>query len=487
MNEREPYHRRMRLALLLVLIATTANASDIRAWRQANEAAIVRELSAFVAIPNIASDDANIRRNAAHLVQLMEQRGLAPRLLESPAGGPPAVFGELRTPGATKTIVFYAHYDGQPVDAKEWFTDPWTPVVRDGRLYARSVSDDKGPIIALLSALDAMRASNRKPAVNLKFFFEGEEEAGSDHLGPLLEKHKDLLRSDGWIFCDGPVHQSGAMQVVFGVRGAQSVTLTTYGPARQLHSGHYGNWAPNPISTMVTLLASMRDDDGNIRIAGFLDDVRPLTDREREAVANIPAPDADLRRTLNLGRTEGGGALLAERILAPALNFTGIQSGSVGSEAVNAIRTEARATIDIRLVPAQTTTRVRELLEAHVRKQGFHIVHEQPSPDVLRAHAKVVRLDWSDGYTGVRTPLDHPFSRAVLQAVERGRGATPLITPSLGGSLPLYLFEQILGAPLVIVPTVNSDNNQHAANENLRLQNLWDAIEVFAALYEIQY
>ncbi|HEX6158787.1 MAG TPA: M20/M25/M40 family metallo-hydrolase, partial [Thermoanaerobaculia bacterium] len=453
----------MRIAfLLLFLFASAARANDIRTWRQANEAAIVRELSDFLALPNVASDEVAIRRNAAHLVQLMEKRGLAPRLLESPAGGPPAVYGELRTPGATKTLVFYAHYDGQPVDPKEWTSDPWTPVVRDGRIWARSSSDDKGPIIALLSALDALRASGRKPVVNLKFFFEGEEEAGSQFLGALLREHKALLQSDGWIFCDGPVHQSGAPQVVFGVRGAQSVTLTTFGPARQLHSGHYGNWAPNPIATLVTLLASMRDDDGNIKVANFLDDVRPLTPAEREAVAKIPAPDADLRRSLNLGRSEGGGALLAERILAPALNFTGFQSGSVGGNAVNAIRPEAKATIDIRLVPAQTTTRVRELLEAHVRKQGFHIVHERPSAEVLRANAKVVQLDWSDGYTGVRTPLDHPLSQAVLRAVEKSHGKPPLATPSLGGSLPLYLFEQILGAPLVIVPTVNSDNNQHA-------------------------
>ncbi|HEY0140465.1 MAG TPA: M20/M25/M40 family metallo-hydrolase [Thermoanaerobaculia bacterium] len=473
---------------LLLALTTPTHASDIRAWREAHEAAIVRELFEFLAIPNVASDEANIRRNAAHLVALMEKRGLAPRLLESPAGGPPAVFGELRTPGATKTLVFYAHYDGQPVNPAEWRGDPWKPELREERIYARSASDDKGPIIALFAALDALRASGRKPAVNLKFFFEGEEEAGSPHLGALLEKHKTLLASDGWIFCDGPVHQSGAMQVVFGVRGAQSVTLTTFGPARQLHSGHYGNWAPNPISTLVTLLGSMRDDDGNIKVANFLDDVRPLTARERDAVAKIPAPDAELRRTLNLGRSEGGGAPLAERILAPALNFTGFQSGSVGGDAVNAIRTEARATIDIRLVPAQTTARVREQIEAHVRKQGFHIVHERPSPEVLRAHERVVQLDWSDGYTGVRTPLDHPFAQAVLRAVEKGHGAAPLATPSLGGSLPLYLFEQILGAPLVIVPTVNSDNNQHAANENLRLQNLWDAIEVYAALFsEIRY
>ena len=491
-------------ALLLIITAATATAadlrSDVRAWREVNEVAIVREAFEFLTLPNVATDAANIRRNAAHLTAMMEKRGIATRLLESPEGGPPAVYGELRTPGATKTVVFYAHYDGQPVNPSEWRGDPWTPVLRrdvgaavvplpergrldrELRIYGRSASDDKGPIVALLAALDALRAANRKPAINIKFFFEGEEENGSPHLAALLTAHRELLAADGWIFCDGPVHQTGAYQVVFGVRGVQMVTLTTFGATRQLHSGHYGNWAPNPIATLVTLLASMRDDDANISIAGFFDDVKPLTVRERDAVAELPPVDADLRRSLSLGRTEGSGAL-AERILAPAVNFTGIRSGNVGDNAVNAIRSEARASIDFRLVPAQTPARVRQRVEEHVRKQGFFIVHDAPSPETLYAHPRVVQLDWSDGYPAVRTAIDAPFSQSVLRAVERGRGTPPLVTPSLGGSLPLYLFQEILGAPLVIVPTVNSDNNQHAANENLRLQNLWDAIEVFAAMY----
>jgi acetylornithine deacetylase/succinyl-diaminopimelate desuccinylase-like protein len=500
------------VALLIALVPLRTAAADdtlrtrVRAFRAANEARILRELTDFLTIPNVAADDANIRRNAAQLVRMLGTRGIKARLLESPAGGPPAVYGELRTPGARRTVVMYAHYDGQPVNPAEWASDPWTPVLRRGglsgevmplpapgqpgqqidpeaRIYARSASDDKAPIVAFLVALDALRAAGIKPSVNLKFFFEGEEEDGSQHLGPLLARHARLLAADGWIFCDGPRHASGAFQVVLGVRGIVGVTMTTFGPARQLHSGHYGNWAPNPISLLVDLLASMRTADGRVTIAGLFDDVAPPTAEERAAVAALPDGDAALRQSLALAESEGKGARLAERLLLPAVNFTGIRAGNVGADAVNAIPAEASASIDLRLVPRQTPERVRALVEEHVRKQGFTIVHDRPSDDVRRKHARLVQLTWTDGYAPLRTPIQHPFAQAILRVVEEGSGQRPLVVPTFGGSLPLDRFATHLGKPLVIVPMANSDNNQHAANENLRVQNLWDAIELYATIF----
>lgn len=477
-------------ATLAFVVALPAIANPIREYRQANEQRILGELVELLAIPNVASDDANIRKNAQHVMAMLEKRGIAARLLESPAGGPPAVFGELRAPGAKRTIVMYAHYDGQPVAVSDWKTDPWTPtfvpelktpIDPETRIYARSASDDKGPIVAMLAALDALRASGARPAVHLKFFFEGEEEAGSPHLGALLEKHKSLLAADGWIFCDGPRHSSGAMQVVFGVRGTTGLTLTTFGPARALHSGHFGNWAPNPISLLIDLLASMRDGTGNIKIAGYSDDVRPPTPTELAAANALPNAEKDLRQSLAVAKPEG--EPLPSRLLLPAVNFTGFRSGTVGVDAVNAIQPEASASIDFRLVPNQTPERIRAIVEEHIRKQGFTIVPARPTHEQRLTHAKLVQLSWNEGYAAARTSIDLPFSQSVLRVVEKATGSKPLVVPTFGGSLPLVLFEKTLQTPFAIVPVVNSDNNQHAANENLRVQNLWDAFEIFAAIY----
>lgn len=475
----------------------------VRAYRVANEPQILRELSDLLAIPNLASDSVNIRRNAAHIRSMLEQRGITTRLLEGEAG-PPAVFGELRSKGATKTVVFYAHYDGQPVDRAQWVTDPWTPTLRSGvlsdsapivplpiasgqakgewRLYARSASDDKSPIVAMLRALDALRAAGVTPSVNLKFFFEGEEEAGSSNLSPLLRKHAALLAADAWIFCDGPVDQSRRQQVVFGVRGVAGVEVTVYGPNRALHSGHYGNWVPNPAAALASLVASLRDEDGRILIDGFYDDVKPISPAELEVIRRAPSNDSILRRDLAIGRTEAAPALLLERLMLPALNVRGLSSGRVGAAAANAIPVSASASLDFRLVPSQTPQRVRALFGAHLKKLGYHVVAAEPTADERRAHPKVARVEWDSGYPAYRIPIDHPASRALLRVVSENAEGTVLAIPTLGGSLPLYLFAQETPAALLTLPMVNHDNNQHASNENLRLQNLWDGIEMYAAV-----
>ena len=483
--------------------ARTPLQQTIRTWRQAHDVAILRELTDFVAIPNIATDVANIRRNAAHLVTLLESRGFRTQLLEA-SGGPPAVFGELRVPGATRTVMFYAHYDGQPVDPAQWATPPWTPVLRDKalteggreiaapttpgavdgewRLYGRSAADDKGPIIAMLAALDALRVASTQPSVNLKVFFEGEEEAGSEHLRDMLSRYRDRLGADLWLFGDGPVHQSRRQQIVFGARGVLPVQFTIYGPIRGLHSGHYGNWIYNPIALAANLVASMRDDEGQIKIAGFADDIVPISSAERAAIEAAPAIEAALQDELQVGGTEGGGVPLGERVMLPALNLRGIQGGAVGAVSSNTIPTEATVSIDFRLVPNQTVARVKALFESHLERQGYYVVDHVPTADERRHHAKIAKVAWEPGYAATKTRMDRPASQAVAHAAEQALGAPPVIVPLLGGSLPMYVFDEVLHAPLVIVPIVNHDNNQHAANENLRLQNLWDGIELYAGM-----
>ena len=477
--------------------------AGVRAYSQAHDVEVLRELTDFLAIPNLASDSVSIRRNARHLMQMLERRGARAQVLETP-GAPPAVFGELRTPGATRTVMFYAHYDGQPVDTTQWNNAPWSPTLRtkslaDGgtiiplptqpgtvqgewRVYARSASDDKSPIVAFLSALDALRASGIRPSVNLKFYFEGEEEAGSSHLRDALTRHKNLLGADVWIFGDGPVHQSRKQLVSFGVRGVMGVELTTYGPSRPLHSGHYGNWAPNPLVSMARLIASMRDDDGGILIEGFYDDVDAPTSAERAAIAAAPSADSALRAELQLAATEANNAALMDRIMLPALNVRGIRGGGVGRQAANAVSSVAYASIDFRLVPRQSPARIRQMLEAHARKLGYHIVHADPTAEERANHPRILKLEWEEGYPASRSDMSSAVSRAVIQAVEMGTGERAIIVPTSGGSLPLYHFDEVLGAPIITVPIVNHDNSQHAANENLRLQNLFDGMQVYAAL-----
>ncbi len=477
----------------------------VRAWRQQHEAEIVRELADLVAIPNIARDLPNIRKNAELIRTMLERRGVSARVFDN-GDAPPTVFGELRAAGATRTVGLYAHYDGQPVNPPDWASPPFQPTMRaqpsadgtlgaiqtlpasgrvdpESRIYGRGAGDDKGPLVAMLVALDALRATGNKPTVNLKFFFDGEEEAGSSHVRALLERERELMHADVWLFADSPVHQSRRMQVVFGARGAMGVEMTVYGPARALHSGHYGNWAPNPGVLLTDAIASMRSGDGRILIDHFLDDVPPISATDRAAIRALPVLDDELKRELLLGGSEANNALLAERILLPAVNLRGIRSGQVGNLASNAIPTDASASIDFRLVPNQTPAHVRELVEAHLRTRGWFIVHDVPADSVRLAHEKVMRLAWGGGGSpAVKTSMDLPISKAIRGVVSEATGSTVLAVPMMGGSLPIESFEQVLRVPLIIVPTVNHDDNQHAKDENLRVQNLFDGIEVFAAL-----
>jgi acetylornithine deacetylase/succinyl-diaminopimelate desuccinylase-like protein len=483
--------------------APSAVTAQVRAYRVQHEAEIVRDFAALLAIPNVATDKPNILRNADRIAALLRARGVEARLLEV-TGAPPIVFGELTAPGARHTVIIYAHYDGQPVDESQWASPPWQPRLLQGRLedgarelplarlsspidpeayiYARSAGDDKAPIQALLTALDALHASGTALGVNVKLFFEGEEEAGSPHLPAALERHHALLKADAWLLCDGPVHQTRRMMTYFGARGIVDVEMTLYGPSRVLHSGHYGNWAPNSAAQMANLLASMRDTDSHITIPGFYDDVQPLSAAEVRAIRSLPDVDPQLKQELALASTESKGEPLLMAITQPALNVRGIEAGHVGAKAQNAISTEARASIDFRLVPRQSPEKVREKVEAFLRQRGFFLVSQTPTADVRRAHPRVLKLEWGAGYPAARTSLDSPAAQAVVGAIEESLGHPILKLPMQGGSIPMYLFTDVLKTPVIGVPIANHDDNQHAANENLRLQNLWDGIEVFAGI-----
>ncbi|MEO8026007.1 MAG: M20/M25/M40 family metallo-hydrolase [Bryobacteraceae bacterium] len=491
-----------RLAVLLAAVSLCLAQDNpaskaARVWREAHERDILNEFVRLLSIPNIASDKANIEKNAQTIAGMLTARGVASKLLRV-EGANPLVYGEIRTPEATRTVVLYAHYDGQPLDPKEWATPPFTPTLKKGsdrvdvstatkidpewRLYARSTGDDKAPIIAMLTALDAIKSAGIRTKSNIRFAFEGEEEAGSANLKRILEAHKDLLTGDVWLICDGPVHQSRRQQVVFGARGVTSINITVYGPKHELHSGHYGNWAPNPAMALSRLLASMKDDDGRILVEDYYKGVIPLSAAEKRAIAEAPSIDQMMMEELWLGRTENSGRRLEEAIALPSLNVRGMASARVGSGASNVVPASATAAIDMRLVLGITPDQAVDRVTQHIRQQGYYVTANEPTEDERRTHPKVAWVHRVErGYPAVKTSMDLPISKEVIRVVESARGPS-IKMPTLGGSVPLYMIVDVLKTQCILIPIANHDNNQHSFNENIRLQNLWDGIELMAAL-----
>lgn len=499
------------LALLIGISAFSQSTETIkvRKYIDENKTTIMREFIDFLSIPNVASDSINIRKNAAFIMEMMRKRKIGNvQLLEAGSNNvPPVVYGEILTPGAIQTLIFYAHYDGQPVNPAQWAEglSPFRPVMfsdtfekgsrienttifkPEYRLYARGASDDKAGVLAILNAFESIQSIGKKLKYNVKFFFEGEEEAGSPHLSEILTRYSSLLQSDLWIICDGPVHQSGKKVVCFGVRGDAHLDVTVYGPKRPLHSGHYGNWAPNPGLMLAKLLASMKDDDGKVTIKGFYDDVIPLTALESDALGKVPVVDDIIRTELGLLETENKGKTLAETLNSPSLNINGMQAGNVGKMASNQIPTTANVVLDLRLVLGNEWKRQQEKVVEHIRSQGYHVIDHEPTDEERSKFSKLAKvIKKTDGYNAQRTAMDLPIAASVGRAVSSTTSEQIVLLPTMGGSLPLFVIEQILGAKTIIVPIANHDNNQHAENENIRLENFFSGIERLAATMLIE-
>jgi len=509
------YLKIFQLAALAFLVSVSAGAQDlsnvnpssvaraINDYRSEHEHQIISDFVELLSIPNVALNLDDMNRNAEHITGLLETRGFETQTLS--AGGAPYVFAELNSPNATETILIYAHFDGQPVQVENWAYGPFTPTLLDAplqnggqqihiasvddafdpewRLYARSAGDDKMPIIAMIHVIDALKKNDIPLSVNLKLLLDGEEERGSPTARALLTEYGHLMDADLFLFCDGPMHQSRQTQLVFGVRGGMTLDMTTYGAVRPLHSGHYGNWAPNPIMRMAYLLTSMRSESGRITIDGYYDNVAVKSELQRAAIADMPVIDGMLQDELAVHTPEGDGMRIEELVMLPAFNARGMVAGGVGDQGRNIILSTATASINLRLVPNQQPARIRELVEAHVRGEGFYIVHNDPTPEELRTNEKVVKLDWRGrgGNPGLRTALDHPMSERLINLM-RKIAPDLIVTPTMGGTLPLNAFDDILQTPIIILPLANHDNNQHAENENIRLQNIWDAMAIYGSV-----
>jgi acetylornithine deacetylase/succinyl-diaminopimelate desuccinylase-like protein len=464
---------------------------------------VLRDFAALLDLPNVTGSMDDLRGNADELVRRFEARGANMEFVELPDASP-VVIGELRTEAPTATLGVYVHYDGQPVDPSNWKSDPFTATLISGpwheggqvldfptakqaidpewRIYARSASDDKTPFAAITAALDALTDAAIERSIDLVFLFEGEEESGSPNLGRYMKHLASRLEADAWLICDGPVHQTRSPQVAFGVRGYCGFELTFYGPERELHSGHYGNWVPNPAMDLATFLAGCKDDSGTVTIDGFYDDTSPINAADRAAIDTLPPVEDRLQAELGFGGPEVADGLYADRLMLPTFNIRGLSAAAVGSDVRNVVPADATASIDIRLAAGDIPDRMLDRVEAHLVTNGYHVLDREPTTEERREHRRLARMTRASGYRAARIPMDSPLAAALMGVCEIASGETVVALPTFGGSIPLYQFEEILDAPVAILPIANHDNNQHAPDENLRIANLWYGIDLWATL-----
>ena len=485
----------LRIGLLMAAAALAygQERAAVETWVASHQRQIMGEFDELLRIPNVGADHANIRRNAEFIRGLLERHGMQAELLET--AGNPLVYAEKNVPGAARTVLYYIHYDGQPVDLSRWKTDPFRPVMRDGardvanwnvlekfpddwRIYARSASDDKAPIVAFCAAMDALGG---KFAGNVHVVIDGEEEMGSPSLTAAIARYRDKLKASLLLILDGPVHPNGRPTLAFGARGIVTLDLTVYGPKMALHSGHYGNWIPNPAMRLAQLLASMKDEQGRTTIEGFYAGVPPLTAVERRVLRSVPDDEPALLKLFGVAQPDAVGESLQEALQFPSLNVRGMRSGYV-DEPRTIIPAEATAAIDMRLVKETPSARMVERVRAHIAKQGYHVTEGEPDDATRLKYAKLARLKEGEVMEAYRTEPESAEAIEVTRALTRMWGAEPVRIRTMGGTVPIAPFIHELGVPAVAVPIVNFDNNQHSDNENLRVGNLWSGIVTLAAV-----
>lgn len=474
-----------------------------RTFRHEQGWKVLSEFADLLRLANVTGDVGDLRRNAEELKRRFERRGAVMEVVEL-EGASPVVVGELRTADPTATVGVYVHYDGQPVDPPLWTFDPFSAVLTTGplheggtvidypvagavidpewRIYARGASDDKTPFAAITAALDALNLSGGERRIDLLFLFEGEEESGSPNLDRYMNELGPRLNADMWLLCDGPVHQSRAPQVAFGARGYSGFDLTFYGPERELHSGHYGNWVPNPALELAQFLARCKDGSGTVTVPGFYDDTMPASEADHRAITALPPVEERLADELGFAGPEVDNSTYADRLMLPSFNVRGLQAASVGHEARNVIPTEATASIDMRLAAGDDPETMVQRVQAFLEADGYRVLDTEPTPRERRAHRRLARLIPTPGYRAVRIPMESEVATLLLDVCARASGEEPVALPTFGGSIPLYLFEDLLDAPVAVLPIANHDNNQHGHDENVRVANVWYGIDLWATL-----
>jgi acetylornithine deacetylase/succinyl-diaminopimelate desuccinylase-like protein len=444
----------------------TSSLHDISSYIDSHRQIFLDRLFEYLRIPSISAQGVGIAEAADHIAGVMRGAGLTTRLI--PTAGWPAVFGERLNVEGAPTVLLYGHYDVQPPEPLEaWVSPPFEPTIRDGRIYARGVADNKGQHLAQILALETLLAARSELPCNVKVLLEGEEEIGSPRMADLVRDHRGTLSADLVITSDGPVHETGRSCIVLGVRGVLSFDLHIRTADRDLHSGNFGGIAPNPIWKLVHLLATMKNPAGEITIDGFHDDILPPTPREREVLEAIPVDIAASMqgigvRELDAPRERG----YYERLsFWPTLTINGLHAGYGGPGSKTVLPCEAAAKCDIRLVAGQKADDILEKVSAHIAR-----------------HAPDVQVIYLGSMNPSKTPLDSPWTESIRQGIVAAQEEEPLLIPSLGGSLPNYVFTDILGVPAFVVPYANHDEANHAPNENLEVERFFAGIKTGAGM-----
>ena len=412
-----------------------------------------------------------------------------------------------------KTVLIYMHLDGQPVDLTKWEQEnPFKPVYKlkengkfieydsneikgidyktlqekDIRIFARASSDAKGPVMMLIQALKFMNTNNIDQKLNLKLVMDFEEEIGSPSLPDAVKKHSTILKSDALLIFDGPQHESDLPTLNFGNRGISSITLKTYGPVLPQHSGHFGNYAPNPVFRMSNILSSMKDENGIVKIKGYYDGIT-ISDEIKKYLDNVPDNEESMLNKMQFKKPESVGNSYQEAIQFPSLNVRGIKAGWVEDEVRTIVPSECIAEIDVRLVVESDGYRLHDLIKKHIEDLGYVILDHEPSKEERMEYDKIVKFNSTVSYPAFRTDIDSDLGNWLSKTLTRTFGVEPVLRRTSGGSVPISPFVNVLNIPAVGVPTVNKDNNQHSPNENIKLINYIKGIESFVGILSSEF
>ena len=425
----------------------------------------------------------------------------------------PLLLAEKKIHDDLKTILIYLHLDGQPVDITRWnqedafkpvfkknengifIEDDWNKIAsynyselddKDIRIFARSSSDAKGPVMMLIQALKFMKLKNIDQEFNIKLIMDFEEEIGSPSLPSAVEVHKEKLESDALLIFDGPQHASGLPTLNFGNRGISSITLKTYGPIVPQHSGHFGNYAPNPVFRMSNILSSMKDENGIVKIKGYYDGIN-ITDEVKEYLDAVPDNEDEMKDKMEFKTPESVGNSYQEAIQYPSLNVRGIRSGWVGSEVRTIVPSECIAEIDVRLVIETDGYKLHDLIKKHIESLGYIVTDKEPSKEMRLKYDKIVRFNSRVSYPAFRTDINSDLGIWLKDVMVKTFGKEPVLKRTSGGSVPISPFVNVLNIPAVGVPTVNKDNNQHSPNENIKITNYIKGIETFIGILSSKF